>query len=228
MWAEVGEFGRFLWLLLKRWLLYEEPAVCREPETSWLDFKWLAWRQSKLAPEPWRAAGGSASPKLGAAREFFEDPPLRGTEGSVLRGGEGSFWRVFVERGQWLGSNISEAWRRTTPGKSVFFCFTYSWYFKWGRRQPALMLDQQKTSADCQLTPHRLLCENYCLVPNAPVRDPLRPYHLFPSELLNFAVGQVAGDDVGGLWARVIDVELTAVHHHQPAELICARVWMER
>lgn len=53
------------------------------------------------------------------------------------------------------------------------------------------------------------------------VRDPLWPDDLFPFEFLNFAVGQVVGDDVCGLGARVIDVELATVQHHQSAELVC-------
>lgn len=55
---------------------------------------------------------------------------------------------------------------------------------------------------------------------NTPVCDPLWPDNLFPFEVLNFAVGQVIGDDVGGLGARIVDVELAAVQHHQPAQLI--------
>lgn len=57
-----------------------------------------------------------------------------------------------------------------------------------------------------------------------PVDDPVRPDDLLPFELLDFAVGQVVGDDVGGLGARVVDVELAAVDHHQPAQLVCTRL----
>lgn len=56
---------------------------------------------------------------------------------------------------------------------------------------------------------------------NTPVCDPLRPDNLFPFEVLNFVIGQVIGDDVGGLGTRIVDVELAAVQHHQPAKLIC-------
>lgn len=56
---------------------------------------------------------------------------------------------------------------------------------------------------------------------NTPVCDPLRPDNLFPFEVLNFVIGQVIGDDVGGLGTRIVDVELAAVQHHQPAQLIC-------
>lgn len=73
---------------------------------------------------------------------------------------------------------------------------------------------------------HRLTfnIKNSCFVLNTPVSDPLWPDDLFPSELLNLAVGQVVGNDVGGLRARVVDVKLTPMQHHQPAELVCARV----
>lgn len=56
---------------------------------------------------------------------------------------------------------------------------------------------------------------------NTPVSDPLRPDNLFPFEVLNFVIGQVISDDVGGLGTRIVDVELAAVQHHQPAQLIC-------
>lgn len=56
---------------------------------------------------------------------------------------------------------------------------------------------------------------------NTPVRDPLWLDDLFPFELLNFGVGQVIGDDVGGLGARVVGVELATMQHHQSAQLIC-------
>lgn len=52
---------------------------------------------------------------------------------------------------------------------------------------------------------------------NTPVSDPLRLDDLLPFEFLDLAVGQIVGDDVGGLGARVVDVELPAVQHHQPA-----------
>lgn len=52
---------------------------------------------------------------------------------------------------------------------------------------------------------------------NTPVSDPLWPDNLFPFELLNFAIGQVIGDDVGGLGARVVGVELAIMQHHQSA-----------
>lgn len=60
-----------------------------------------------------------------------------------------------------------------------------------------------------------------------PVSDPLRLDNFFPFELLNFAVGQIIGDDVGGLGARVVDVELATMQHHQPAQLISARLWTQ-
>lgn len=53
--------------------------------------------------------------------------------------------------------------------------------------------------------------------PNTPVSDPVWLDDLFPFELLDFAVGQVIGNDVGGLGARVVDVELAAMQHHQSA-----------
>lgn len=62
---------------------------------------------------------------------------------------------------------------------------------------------------------------------HTPVSDPLWLDNLFPFELLNFAVGQIIGDDVGGLGARVVDVELTTMQHHQPAQLISARLWTQ-
>lgn len=43
------------------------------------------------------------------------------------------------------------------------------------------------------------------------VSDPLRPDHLLPSEFLDLAVGQVGGDDVGGLRTGVIQMELTSM-----------------
>ncbi len=55
------------------------------------------------------------------------------------------------------------------------------------------------------------------LLLNTPVSDPLWPDDFFPFELLNFTVWQVIGDDVGGLGARVVHVELAAVQHHQSA-----------
>lgn len=63
---------------------------------------------------------------------------------------------------------------------------------------------------------------------HTPVSDPLRLDNFFPFELLNFAVGQIIGDDVGGLGARVVDVELTTMQHHQPAQLISARLWRHK
>lgn len=62
---------------------------------------------------------------------------------------------------------------------------------------------------------------------NTPVSDPLWPDNLFPFELLNFAVGQVIGDDMGGLGAGVVDVELASMQHHQPAQLICAWLYTQ-
>lgn len=55
---------------------------------------------------------------------------------------------------------------------------------------------------------------------NAPVSDPFWPHDLFPFKLLNFAVGQISSDDVGSLGARVVDVELAPMQHHQSAQLI--------
>lgn len=55
---------------------------------------------------------------------------------------------------------------------------------------------------------------------NTPVCDPLWPDDLLSFELLNFAVGQVVGDDVGGLGARVVHVELATMQHHQSPQLI--------
>ena len=63
---------------------------------------------------------------------------------------------------------------------------------------------------------------------NTPVSDPLGPDDLFPFELLNFAVGQIIGDDVGSLGARVVDVELATVQHHQSAQLICTWLCSQR
>lgn len=63
---------------------------------------------------------------------------------------------------------------------------------------------------------------------HTPVSDPLRLDNFFPFELLNFAVGQIIGDDVGGLGVRVVDVELTTMQHHQPAQLISARLWRHK
>lgn len=52
---------------------------------------------------------------------------------------------------------------------------------------------------------------------NTPIGDPLGPDNLLPFELLNFAVGEVVGNDMCGVGSRVVDMELTTMQHHQPA-----------
>ena len=63
---------------------------------------------------------------------------------------------------------------------------------------------------------------------NTPVSDPFWPDDFFPFELLNFVVGQISGDDVCSLRARVVDVELATVQHHQSAQLICTWLCSQR
>ncbi len=63
---------------------------------------------------------------------------------------------------------------------------------------------------------------------HTPLCDPLWPHYFLSLELLYFAVGQVGGNDMCGFGASVIEMKLPTMQHHQPAQLRCTGIYIQK
>lgn len=112
----------------------------------WPDAEWLGSGLTKRAGELcWMDSGWGRDwlgmwTGMGVLWALHKDFLWLRTGGLILHCGRFSFRWVLDWSTPWLGPGISEVWRRVMPGKSGPLCLPYSWYCRYGRRCPALIL----------------------------------------------------------------------------------------